>query len=93
MYTCMSICIYICSPFRSTFLFLPRTQVQYHKRGLKVNGVTSGLQRGLDLMGLITGLFGRHYLSNATCLTRPRLLYALFVVSRSTIMRCIVPHV
>ena len=30
-------------------------------------------------------IFGRHYLSNATCLVRPRLLYACFVVSRTTI--------
>ena len=29
---------------------------------------------------------GRHYLSNATCLTRPRLFYVLFVVSRTIII-------
>ena len=27
---------------------------------------------------------GRHYLSNATCLIRPHLFYALFMVSRIT---------
>ena len=30
--------------------------------------------------------FGWHYLSNATCLLRPRLLYAFFVVSWINVM-------
>ena len=31
-------------------------------------------------------MFGWHYLSNATCLMRPRLLYALCIVSRINIL-------
>ena len=38
------------------------------------------------LMRLSQCEFGRHYLSNATCLIRPRALYALFVVSRITVI-------
>ena len=34
---------------------------------------------------------GWHYLSSATCLIRPRLLYVCFVVARSTIM-CYIPR-
>ena len=36
--------------------------------------------------------FGWHHLSNATCLMRPRLFYALLVVSRNTIMRYNIHH-
>ena len=36
--------------------------------------------------------FGWHYLSKATCLIRPCLCYALFVVSKSTIIRHILRH-
>ena len=35
---------------------------------------------------------GWHYLSNDTCLIRPRLLCAFFVVSRITIISCILRH-
>ena len=36
--------------------------------------------------------FGWHYLSNATCLMRPRLFYARFLVSRGTIICYIIRH-
>ena len=36
--------------------------------------------------------FGWHYLSNATCLIRPRVFYACFVVSGSTTTCCIIRH-
>ena len=35
---------------------------------------------------------GRHYLSNATCLRRPRLLHACLVVSRIAILCNIIRH-
>ena len=38
-------------------------------------------------------VFGWHYLSNATCLIRPRLFYACFGVSRITIRCFIIRHV
>ena len=36
--------------------------------------------------------FGWHYLSNATRLMRPRSFYAMFIVSRTTIVRNIIRH-
>ena len=36
--------------------------------------------------------FGWHYLSNATCVVRPRLSYAFFVVSRITIICYVIRH-
>ena len=36
--------------------------------------------------------FGRHYLSNATCLIRPHLFYAFFVVSTITMHCYMVRH-
>ena len=38
-------------------------------------------------------VLGWHYLSNATCLIRPHLLYALFIVSRVIISCHIIRHV
>ena len=35
---------------------------------------------------------GQHYLSNATCLMRPRSVHACFVVSRITIICCGIRH-
>ena len=37
-------------------------------------------------------LFGRHYLSNATCLIRPHLFFACFVASRITITCYMIRH-
>ena len=37
--------------------------------------------------------FGWHYLSHATCLIRPHLLSACFVVSRITILCFIIRHI
>ena len=37
--------------------------------------------------------FGWHYLSNASCLVRPHLFYAFFVVSMITILGSIIRHV
>ena len=45
----------------------------------------------LGLVG-IPGQVGRRYLSKATCLTRPRSLYACFVVSRITILCEMICH-
>ena len=39
-----------------------------------------------------TACGGWHYLSNATCLIQPHLFYALFVVSRITILSYIIRH-
>ena len=39
-----------------------------------------------DVSAVISETFGWHYLSNATCLMRPHLFYAGFVVSRITIL-------
>ena len=36
---------------------------------------------------------GRRYLPSATCLLRPQLCYACFVVSRITIICCMIRHV
>ena len=36
--------------------------------------------------------FGWHYLSDATCLMRPRLFYVLFAVSRITVICCNIHH-
>ena len=41
-------------------------------------------KKRLKNTGKQRGWVGRHYLSNATCLMRPRLIYELFVVSRIT---------
>ena len=45
------------------------------------------------VLGTLTWIIGWHYLSNATCLMRPRLFYVRFVVSRITILCYIVRHV
>ena len=39
------------------------------------------------------GSFGWHHLSNARCRMRPHLFHARFVVSRVTIICCIIRHV
>ena len=56
-------------------------------------GVALGWARGQDVMtGQAScqsgseGEIGWHYLSNATCLMRPRLFHALYIVSRVTII-------
>ena len=41
---------------------------------------------------ILDSLLGWHYLSDATCLIRPRLFYVLFVVSRITITCRIIHH-
>ena len=46
----------------------------------------------LVLVLVLVIITGWHYLSNATCLVRPRLFYACFVVSRTTIIRYMILH-
>ena len=52
------------------------------------NNNNGGTPRLLSIALMLTRManLGRHYLSNATCLTRPRLFNACFVASRITII-------
>ena len=42
--------------------------------------------------GKSKAVLGWHYLTNATCLIRPRLFYGCFVVSRIAIIRYVIRH-
>ena len=57
-----------------------------------IQGNSSQPRLDLTEAGMSNDLFGWHYLSKATCLIRPPLLYALFVVSRTITICPMIRH-